>query len=172
MSTRRFRRWAALFVATVLVALATGCSGGSDNGPSSADLAEARHTVYELLDGGTSSLGAHAGQPVVVNFFGSWCAPCVAEMPDFEQVHQELGTQVVFVGLNIIDTPTDARGIVTQTGVTYEVGFDPGERIYSLFRGIGAPTTVVLRSDGTVSATHTGPLSKSDLRELIANATA
>jgi len=84
-------------------------------------------------------------------------------------VHQQLGDQVAFVGLNLQDDPDDAFGIVRQTGVTYELGRDPVGELFRDFGGIGMPTTVFVDESGIVIDTHTGALSQAQLEQLIAD---
>ena len=106
-----------------------------------------------------------------MNFFASTCAPCVTEMPAFEEVYQDLGgEQVAFLGLAVADRPEDAQALVDQTGVTYPTAPGPG-RLPSSPRWAASccPTTVLLDADGTVVATHNGALDADELRALIAD---
>ncbi|MGH9186859.1 MAG: TlpA family protein disulfide reductase [Acidimicrobiales bacterium] len=122
---------------------------------------------FELLDGGTASFADYEGTPLVVNFFASWCVPCITEMPAFERVHQEYGERVAFLGLAVNDTVEDAREIVDQTGVTWDLGRDPQGELLRELGGIGMPTTALLDRDGDVVEAKTGELSEGELTELI-----
>ena len=76
------------------------------------------------------------GAPIVVNFFASWCAPCVEEMPAIEAVHQSLGDQVTVVGLANQDGDENALATVEATGVTYPTYGDPDSSAISYFGGL------------------------------------
>jgi thiol-disulfide isomerase/thioredoxin len=121
------------------------------------------------LDGGADrTLGELMGRPMVVNFFASWCAPCVIEMPAIENVHQDVGDQVAFVGLASRDAPADARETVEATGVTYPTFADADDAV-TWFGGLAMPTTVFLDATGRVLDVHSGPLTEDELRAEIAD---
>jgi thiol-disulfide isomerase/thioredoxin len=125
-------------------------------------------TTFEHFDGRVVRLGDWAGTPMVVNFWASWCPPCVAEMSAaFEPVHRQLGDDVAFIGLNLQDEPDSAARTVEQTGVTYELGRDPVGELFAAFGGIGMPTTVFVDASGQVVDTHTGALTRDQLEERI-----
>lgn len=123
--------------------------------------------AYEPLGGGADVDfdTFRAGRPAVINFFAKWCAPCVREMPAFEDAYGDYGDQVAFLGLSYNETADDARALVDQTGVTYATGRDPAGDILAQFGGIGMPTTVFITADGTITTAHTGALSPADLRD-------
>lgn len=123
---------------------------------------------FHLLDGGSMSLADLRGTPVVVNFFASWCAPCIEEMPDFEEVHQELGDQVAFVGIDVRDSIEAARALVERTGVTYVVGRDPSGGLFQDFAAVNMPSTFLISPDGVVVDSKAGALSADELRDRIA----
>lgn len=125
---------------------------------------------FALLDGGTMSLADLRGRPVVVNFFASWCVPCVEEMPTFEAVHRDLGEDVAFVGIALQESADASRGIVEETGVTYTIGRDPSGALFEQFDGVNMPSTFVLDAEGTVVGVSAGALDEQALRDLIARA--
>lgn len=152
--------------------------GGDDNSddPEAAGLeltpeADLPGSVQEVVlgsleDGPDRQLGEFLGTtPVVVNFFGSWCQPCLEEMPDFETVHQESGDQVTFIGLAENDTPDKALDTVARTGVTYPTFTDATGAALSYFQGLAMPTTVFIGADGEVLEVHSRKLSDDDLRD-------
>lgn len=118
---------------------------------------------YESFDGESLNTAGFLGRPLVLNFFAEWCAPCVREMPAFEEVHQERGDDVAFLGLSTDRVASDGLAIVEQTGVTYEVGRDTADGISQL-GGTGMPTTVFIDAAGTVVEVHSGELTADDLR--------
>lgn len=157
---------------------ARGPSGGSGategyeltEAPAGAAVPDSPQAVrLGALDGGADrTLGEFMGRPMVVNFFASWCAPCVIEMPAIENVHQDLGDQVAFVGLASRDAPADARETVEATGVTYPTFADADDAV-TWFGGLSMPTSVFLDATGKVLDVHSGPLTEDELRAEIAD---
>ena len=123
---------------------------------------------FDYFDGTEGSLADFAGTPTVVNFWASWCPPCIVEMPAFEAVHRELRPQVAFLGLNVGDEAGAARRLADQTGVTYPLGEDPDSAIFGAFGGIGMPTTAFVDGDGMIVHMVASRLKAQDLRALIA----
>ncbi len=152
-------------VVASMVAALLAARGTSDG---DADDGDAGVTVsFEMLDGTAGSLAQYRGTPLVLNFFASWCVPCLAEMPGFEQVHQDL--DVAFLGMNLQDRVEDGQRVVEQTGVTYEIARDPDGSIFASFGGIAMPTTVFIDADGRVVDLHSGEITASALRDRIAD---
>lgn len=114
------------------------------------------------------TLGDYMGdKPVVLNFFASWCAPCLDEMPAFEAVHQELGDQVNFVGLANLDADDKALEIVERTGVTYPAFTDLDASAITFFGGTQMPTTVFIDTAGKVTSVDSTTFDEDELRERI-----
>jgi thiol-disulfide isomerase/thioredoxin len=119
------------------------------------------------LSGGHGSLGDYTGRPTVVNFFASWCTPCIVEMPAFEQVHQRLGDDVAFVGVNTGEQPASGQRIIRQTGITYDVLRDQSGTLTQQFEILNMPSTLFVDSNGAIVRVHTGELSESELEQII-----
>jgi cytochrome c biogenesis protein CcmG, thiol:disulfide interchange protein DsbE len=119
------------------------------------------------LRGGRVRLADLRGRPVVLNFWASWCPPCVAEMPDFERVHQRLGDRVAFLGVNQRDELQAAEQLARSSGVTYPLAIDPTGLAFDAFGGLGMPTTVLIGADGTVVDIFAGQLDETLLSERI-----
>lgn len=123
---------------------------------------------FAYFDGTTTSSASFLGRPTVVNFWASNCAPCVAEMPEFEEVHIELQDRVDFVGVNTADVSREsAVRLAAQTGVTYPLVDDSEGLIFRQFGGFAMPTTVLLNPQGQVAFTWTGVLNQDELVRLI-----
>lgn len=119
-------------------------------------------------DDGTVTLAQFEGKPLVMNFWASWCPPCIAEMPDFEKVFQDVKDDVQFLGVNQSDNHSAAADLVARTGVTYPLASDPNGEVFAAFGGAGMPTTVFIDADGRVVDVVTGQLTEDQLREKIA----
>lgn len=122
---------------------------------------------FTQFDGQVGTLDAYVGTPIVVNFFASWCTPCIAELPRFEAVHQEFGDRVEFVGLNLQDDRDAGLAVIAQTGISYDVGRDPQGAVFTSFEGFAMPTTVFIDAGGRVVEVWSGELSGAALRERI-----
>ncbi|MEM9713712.1 MAG: TlpA disulfide reductase family protein [Actinomycetota bacterium] len=149
----------AFIVVAAVAFVVVGAGSDATGGEGHLDIA------YEVVDGQPVALSDFAGEPLVVNFFASWCGPCRAEMPDFEDVHQQLGDEVRFIGLAVNDRTNDAIEIVEDTGITYEWGIDTDTAIFEAYEAAVMPTTVFVAADGTIVEVHAGILTAEDLAE-------
>ena len=122
---------------------------------------------FTYFNGEEGSLQDFLGTPLVVNFWASWCGPCVVEMPAFEAVYQEFKDRVAFLGLNINDDPERALELVERTGVTYLVAQDDGNAVMNALGAVSMPTTVLIAPNGETVAIRGSRLRAKDLRKLI-----
>jgi peroxiredoxin len=120
------------------------------------------------LEGREHSLSEWRGMVLVVNFWATWCPPCVVEIPGFIGLQQELGPEgLQFVGI-ALDDPEAARRFATERGVNYPVlvGSDEVTRLMQqLGNAVGAlPYTVVFDRAGGIAHTHQGEWREADAR--------
>ncbi len=114
--------------------------------------------VLTTFDGDEIDFADHHGQIIVVNFWASWCKPCEQEAVELEQAYQMYKDQgVVFLGVDYVDTETEARAYLAKFGITYPNGPDLGTRISQAFRTIGVPETYIIGPDGRLAAAKIGP---------------
>jgi len=114
--------------------------------------------------GNSVSTADLVGQPLVINYWYSTCAPCKKELPDFAAVHADLGDRIRFVGVNPYDTPEVNETFARDRGVQYELLRDPGDSYGSTIGVATAPFTIFVRADGTI-ARQTGVLDEATLRQ-------
>jgi cytochrome c biogenesis protein CcmG/thiol:disulfide interchange protein DsbE len=134
-----------------------------------ADLAPALRLSMESAAGDETTLASYVGSPLVVNLWASWCAFCIAEMPDFESVFQDVKADVSFVGINI-DSERDraaADQLAIDTGVTYDITFDTSEEIGRRLGSIAMPATAFISAEGEILKVHNGQLTAGALRDKI-----
>ena len=150
-------------------------SGGNDTSPDVAFAGDlgVGGTLRELrlprLHGdGVVGYAQFAGRPLVINFFASWCPSCIAEMPDFERVHQQLGGDVAFLGVSQSDPRGASIRLARETGITYETAIDERGELFRAFGAFGMPTTVFIRPGGEIAEVWSGALDAEALRQLVA----
>ena len=166
-----------------LALVTTACSGSDahaeapqiDNGATSAVTIDERlaapFSEFAMFDGSSATFADYEGRPLVVNFWASWCPSCVAEMAAaFKPAQQSLGDEVAFLGLNIQDDRNDAIRLVEETGVLFDLGDDRSGDLYLEFGGIGMPFTIFIDADGFIVEQHNGPLTDTQLLDMIEQA--
>lgn len=151
--------------------VAVGYLAGPDGEQASVGATSAGDTGYASIpfttvDGGTETLAAYEGQPMVLNFFAAWCPPCRAELPDFQAVSLA-NPDVTFVGISHDLDQESWRTLVQDVGVTYDTFYQPGAEIWNELGGQAMPTTVFISSDGEVLQSHTGLLTADRLQATI-----
>jgi peroxiredoxin len=125
------------------------------------------------IAGDQLSLADYRGKYVVMPAWGSWCGPCRAEAPMFQQASVELAEQdVVFLGLNVREiNEGDRDSFIRNTGMTYPSLSDPtGELILGFDAGLGpkaVPSVVFIDKQGRVAAVVLGEITRSTLDGVI-----
>jgi cytochrome c biogenesis protein CcmG, thiol:disulfide interchange protein DsbE len=110
------------------------------------------------------------GKVVLVNFWASWCKPCEQEAPHLEQAweHYRDNPNVVFLGIDYVDTEPAARAFLRKFHNSYPNGPDTGTVISQLFRIKGVPETYILDAGGVIRHVEIGPFSDaSQIKALI-----
>ncbi|ROT33886.1 TlpA disulfide reductase family protein [Micromonospora sp. HM5-17] len=124
----------------------------------------------ELLTGESYDLARERGQVVVVNFWGSWCAPCRAEADDLEATYQATKDQGVrFLGINIQDGRDKARAFEEAFKVSYPSLFDPPSRLALAFEvpPNSIPATIVLDRENRIAVVIRGSTKQETLQPIV-----
>lgn len=108
------------------------------------------------------------GSPVVLNWFATWCGPCRAEIPDFQAAYAALGGEVVFLGVNLQESPDAAVGMLDEFGAAYPALLDEEGDVALHYRLPGMPTTFFIDADGVVRAWGAGLIVEETLVEELA----
>ncbi len=124
------------------------------------------------LTGTTLSLAAQRGNLVVLNFWGSWCAPCRREAPTLAALSQHFkNAQVRFIGDDVQDAPANAAAFERTFDIGYPSLNDPGEQVALAFHGavppVGIPTTLLIDKSGHIAGRVVGELTYRGMRALI-----
>jgi thiol-disulfide isomerase/thioredoxin len=123
-----------------------------------------------LLDRDDNEISSAAllGNPLVVNLWFSSCAPCAKELPEFAEVHAEVGEEVRFVGVNTIDSIEVMERFAGERGVQYELLRDQYAEFTNGIGVVAFPLTIFVTSSGVI-VEQTGVLDADALREKVAN---
>jgi thiol-disulfide isomerase/thioredoxin len=163
-----------ILLSLLALVLAVGCTGrtGTGNkatGPQQHNIGGLEHGVFAVADrvpapamsgrtlhGEDLDLASLRGRVVVVNFWASWCAPCIAEAPNLNAVYAKTkASGVAFVGIDIKDDKDAARAFERSRKVSYESIFDPDGQLLLKFKGKAPqspPSTLILDRQGRVAA--------------------
>ncbi|MEJ5240130.1 MAG: TlpA disulfide reductase family protein [Anaerolineales bacterium] len=123
------------------------------------DLTLTLYQGYEYNGQSQISLGELRGKVVLINFWASWCKPCEQEAAELQQAweyYQPTG-EVVFLGVDYVDTEPDARIYLKKFNITYPNGPDLGTRLAQRFRIKGVPETYIIDRQGVVQYVKVGP---------------
>ena len=170
-------------VALAVVLLTGWATGGNSGvtdvaGSTSAVLYQAGHRplapdfTATTLTGSRLSFSSYRGQVVVVNFWGSWCAPCRQEAPTLAVTSQRYRPDgVTFLGVDVRDDPASALAFTREFGVPYPSVSDSGSVITLDFTAVvpiaGTPTTLVIDRTGHIAGAVFGPATQQDLTDIL-----
>lgn len=187
------RRLLVAACAALIAAVLAGCSGGNSSNASTATEGsgefdfegntplgelippQARQAAPsfrgELLDGTPFTSTSLTGDVAVLNFWGSWCAPCRVETPEFQAVYADVADSgVQFLGIDVKDDRQLAEAFVDRVGAEYPSIFDPRGEVALAFRGFPAnvvPSTILIDPEGQVAAVYVAVVPEQELRRAI-----
>lgn len=127
--------------------------------------------TLDTLDGGQVTLSALRGQPVLINFWASWCPPCRLEMPDLVrayEAHKGKGFVILGVNLTFQDSLPDIRAFVKEFNMTFPVLLDEeGEVTENLYRLRGLPMSIFVNRSGVIARIHLGGMTGQQIDEFV-----
>ena len=124
-------------------------------------------TVYDA-EGNAVSLSDFIGKPTIVNFWASWCGPCQMEMPDFDEMYQELGDEVNFFMVNMTDgsreTVEAAKKFIEDSGYSFPIYFDTDLDAAMTYGVNSLPSTYFIDAEGHAIARGQGAIDAETLK--------
>jgi len=176
------RTW--LILLSLVALVLTACTRSHDGNEFNYSSASAAGTVIpaadrkaagllsvQLLDGTEYTLAAQAGKVVVLNFWGTWCPPCVVETPQFDAVYRSRKSQgVSFLGVDVKDAKDAVRSFVHDKDITYPIAFDYKAKTMIQLGHVPAtslPVTVLIDKQGRVAAVYLHRVFPADLNPVL-----
>jgi peroxiredoxin len=130
---------------------------------------------FELagVEGEMVRLSDFKGKPVIVNFWATWCAPCRAEFPEFQEAAVDNADRLVIIGVNntAADQAEQIPAFLEEFGITFPIVLDKNGDTIKAYRILGLPTTIFIDSNGIVNEVFTGPLNKAYIESKISELT-
>jgi peroxiredoxin len=172
-------RWAAALSIAVVLALwpvwATPDETPTDGGkPLAANLS----FTLKDMHGADVRLADFRGRPIVLNFWATWCGPCLAEIPVLNAIADAYRAQrLAVLGISVDDAPDDLRRFAVDHKMSYPLlvgrGHDKMQEAYDAVMYV--PITWLIRADGTIFLKHEGPATRewfdTQIKSLVASAT-
>jgi len=149
----------------VVLAIAVGCSMLRARGADDDDVAAkklqgkpAPAVTAKLLDGGTLNLADHKGKDIVMlDFWATWCGPCVFALPTEAEVAKAYADKgVVFYAVNQQEEPADVKEFLKSKNLDIKCALDPDNKFSDAFAVNGIPETVIIGKDGIIKYVDVG----------------
>lgn len=121
------------------------------------------------LDGSKFSSASLEGKPVILNFWATWCQPCLKEIPEFKEFADESDIELIGIALDK-DGARSVKPFVEKHQINYPILLG-NEELFQQFNGFGIPHTVILDADYNVAKVYRGTITKSDLEHDLAAVT-
>lgn len=163
---------AAIFamILALLAVMAAGCARKSDDASDfdgSAD-SSAPETYEELSEGDTApdftaetigdefKLSDQSDKVVILNFWATWCSPCVGEMPAFQRLYDEYGDTLAVLAVNCMEDKASVDKFASDNGYTFPIAYDEDGDISRKYPTDGIPYTLIIGADGKVAKIYLG----------------
>ena len=144
----------------VLVLILAACGGVATSPPAvpgdRADLPAITSDEFEVHLAGLDT-------PSVINVWASWCLPCRSEASLFNAAFEQYGDKIEFIGLDVQDNQTDAKGFLAEFGLEFDHFFDRDREVANHYGGIGTPVTFFFAPNGELVKAHSGILDERTL---------
>lgn len=149
----------ATIVSTVLLLWLAAC------GPQPAPPAIATDDAFYAWDfemsslaGETYRLSDQRGQWVILNFWATWCVPCVEEMPELQAIAEAHADELLVLGINISEDASDVRAFARDHNIQFPLLIDPPPSVAQDYQVISLPQTVIVDPSGELVWRQFGPI--------------
>lgn len=122
------------------------------------------------MQGNSVSLASLKGKPVFVNFWATWCPPCVGEMPDIQRMYNKYGDKMHFVMINIDGERNEVAAFMENHAFTFPVMLDTNGSAASTYSIQAIPTSYTIDADGNIRESLIGTLHYNDIENFITSA--
>jgi len=119
----------------------------------------------DLLEGGKFKLSEQIGKKVIIiNFFATWCGPCISEMPELTAYFNKHSKEpFIMVGIDADEKSETVKGFVTQHKISFPVIIDRERKLQKLYGSRSFPTTIFIGTDGIIHIYQIGPVTNADV---------
>jgi len=109
---------------------------------------------------------SYTDKPKIINFWATWCPPCIEEAPEFQAAWEAMQNDVLFVGIQTQDRGKFEQGqaFIDRFGISFPIVMDDNSKTSIEFGLFGVPETFFVRADGTLAYRHTGAVTASFLQ--------
>ena len=153
----------------ITAATLTGCSESNPNPEDVVVGAQAPHFSLAAIDGTTLKSSSLKGNVVILNFWATWCQPCLSEMPVLKEIAATSKARVVGIALDE-DGAKVVKPFVESHGINYSVVIG-NQEVFEQFNGLAIPYTLVLDPAQRIVKIYRGPITKEDIDQVLKSIT-
>lgn len=104
------------------------------------------------------SLHDFRGKPIVLNFWTSWCGPCVEEMPSLVELQKRMGSRLTVVAVSWDESESEYHKFLSRNNIDLVTVRDPGKMTWNLYGATGQPETYIIDASGILRRKFVGPV--------------
>ena len=159
------KKLAVLFFAVLAIGFAVLASA-----PTASAKAAPDEALVGLNTGDATIYGLAREKPLYLNFWATWCPPCVGEMPAIEAMYRKYGDRLNFAAVSVDDAAADAQKMIAERGMNVPVYTGDVNKIGMDYSIDAIPKSILIGTDGTIIAEHLGGMSEAELEAFLSKA--
>lgn len=118
----------------------------------------AQDFTLQSLDGNTYTLSQQRGKWVIINFWATWCVPCVEEMPALQELANKYAGNMLLLGINQREKASVVEQFATEHGITFPLLLHPDDNVLTSYQVLKTPQTIIVNPNGELVWRQFGPI--------------